>query len=105
MRMSVMQPVRFVANGELAVGVSQVQGPDIRCKMVYVKANNDNAGYVNIGFVTGVPVTNEGTDTTTGIELAAGQDSPLMIVGNLSELFFIATQASQGITYALVDTN
>ena len=87
-------------SGELAVGATEVQGPDRDCKAVKLKANLANTDNVFVGTATGITVANAATDTTTGYPLDAGQELELL-VGNLNQLWFIGGAASQAISYIL----
>lgn len=85
--------------GEIGVGATEVQGPDIECKMAMIVADPGNSGVVYVGLKTGVTVTDGTTDITSGIPRSAGQDTGWLFVGNLNELFFIASGAGQSVAY------
>jgi hypothetical protein len=89
-------------NGEIGVGTSQVQGPNIKCKMAIFFADPGNTGVVHLGLSTGVTASDGSTDTTTGIALSAGRDSGWIPFKNLQDAYLIADAASQSVTYMTV---
>ena len=91
-----------VASGELQGSTSALQLPDIACKMVNIKANIDNSGNVHIG-VSGVTLDNGTTDTTTGFQLDASQETGWIPIDNLSKLYRITTNSTDDSTYLLVN--
>lgn len=84
--------------GELAGSATAVQMPDIDCKAVVFKALAGNAGNVYIGG-SGVTVADGTTDTTTGFELDAGQETPLLPAFNLNQFYRICDNAGDDLTY------
>src|SRR3990167_6607330 len=66
------KPVNVLASGERQGSATAVQLPNIKGSMVYIKAVGSNAGNVYVGR-SGVTVVNGTTDTTSGIELDAGE--------------------------------
>lgn len=93
------QYFRFAGTGEIGVGASEVQGPNIKCRKVMFTAHPGNAGVVYVGSASGVTVSDAATDQTTGFPRAAGQDTGWLFAENLNEFFFIASQASQAVGY------
>jgi len=87
-----------VKNGELQGSATALQMPDIDCRMVKFKAQKDNAGYVYIGR-TGVTVIDGVTDTTTGYELDAGDDTGWILTDNLNRFYRICDNAGDDLTY------
>lgn len=91
------------SNGYVAVGTSDVQMPSLACSYLQVKALKSNTGTVYVGTSSGVASTITGsTNTTTGLELAAGDTTGWMPVSNANLFFLIASAASQGVTYAVM---
>lgn len=88
--------------GEFAPGVSAAQFPTISAKMVRIKARAANTGKVAIGDDTNVTLPNGVTDTTSGFELSAGEDTGWMPVANLNELWGIGTGATDSVTYICI---
>ncbi len=86
-----------IAVGELAGSASAAQCPAQACRGVYLKAAYDNAGRVYIGG-SGVTKKDGTTDTTTGIELNAG-DEIYLPVSNLNVLYRICDNAGDDLTY------
>ena len=91
-------PYQNVIVGELAGSATAVQMPDRACSMVRFKAHADNAGKVYIG-ASGVTVANGSTDTTTGLQLSAGDDTGWIPVDNLSRFYRICDNAGDDLTY------
>lgn len=86
------------ASGELAGSTSAAQLPNVPCKLVRFRALSANAGKVYIG-VAGVTLPNGTTDTTTGLQLAAGDDTGWIPVDNLNRFYRICDNAGDGLTY------
>lgn len=87
-----------VLNGELQGSASALQMPNIACKLVKFKARNDNAGNVYIG-KSGVTLPDGTTDTTTGFELDAGEETGWIPVDNLNRFYRICNNAGDDLTY------
>jgi hypothetical protein len=84
--------------GEVAGALAATQFPQLACKMCRVKAQNDNAGNVYVG-VGGVTVAAGTTDTTTGWQLDAGEETPWLLVSDMNQLFRISDNAGDDVTY------
>jgi len=84
--------------GELAGSATALVMPTVTCRMVNFKAVASNAGNVYIGgaAVTKVDGT---TDVTTGLELAAGQETGWLLVDNLNRFYRICDNAGDDLTY------
>lgn len=87
-----------VKNGELQGATSATQMPDVSCAMVKFKALNDNAGNVYIGG-SGVTKADGTTDTTSGFQLDAGEETGWLLVSNLNLLYRICDNAGDDLTY------
>ena len=87
-----------VKAGELAGSATAVQMPDISCRQVAFSAVSDNAGSVFIGGA-GVTVPNGTTDTTSGLELEAGDMTQFINVPNLNLFYYIGDNAGDDLTY------
>lgn len=87
-----------VASGELQGSASALQLPTISCKLVKFKAQYDNAGRVYLGGA-GVTKKDGTTDATTGLELAAGEETGWLPVANLNVFFRICDNAGDDLTY------
>jgi hypothetical protein len=72
--------------------------PDVPCRMVKFKARNDNAGNVYIGDST-VTVPTGSTNTTTGQELDAAEDTGWLLIDNLNKFYRICDNAGDDLTY------
>ena len=90
-----------VKTGELAGSATAVQMPDVTCYQVKFKALADNSGNVYIGG-SGVTVPNGATDTTSGWELDAGQESEWLYVDNLNVFYRICNNAGDDLAYLLM---
>ena len=91
-----------VASGALAGSVSALQLPDIPCRAVFFTALASNAGKAYLGG-PGVTIPSDSTtDTTSGIELQAGDMTPFIPISNLNKLFRICENAGDDLTYFLV---
>lgn len=84
--------------GELAGALSATQMPDIDCKMVNFKAVASNAGKVYIG-AAGVTKVDGTTDTTTGWELDAGEETGWLPAHNLNQFYRITDNAGDDLVY------
>lgn len=84
-----MDVYTLVGTGELAGAAAATQCPDVDGKLMKFKAASDNAGSFYIG-KSGVTARNGTTDTTTGWELAPGEDSGWIPVDSLSSFYFIS---------------
>ena len=84
--------------GELVGTVAAVQMPGIACKMVKFKAQHENPSNVYIGGA-GVTIVNGTTDTTSGLELSAGEDTGWLTVSNLNVFYRICDSANDHLTY------
>lgn len=77
-----------------------VQLPDVKCRVVHIKALGGNVGMVGLGGST-VAMPAAANSTTNGYELDAGDPAPPVTVqASLNELYIIADNASDGICYA-----
>jgi len=95
---NVFPALTTVASGELAGNTGATQMPTVSCKLVKFKAEIDNAGNVYIGG-SGVTKADGSTDTTTGFQLAAGEETPWMPVTNLNLFYRICDNAGDDLTY------
>jgi len=89
------------SSGELQGSASALQLPNIPCEAVFFTALASNAGKVYLGFV-GVTLPDGTTDTTSGIELQAGDMTPFIPISNLNKLYRICENAGDDLTYFLV---
>lgn len=87
-----------VACGEVAGATSATQMPSVACRLVRVKAHADNAGKVNLGG-SGVTKVDGSTDTSTGLQLSAGDDTGWIPVTNLNLFYRICDNAGDDVTY------
>jgi hypothetical protein len=87
-----------IVSGELAGSATAVQMPDLNTELINFKAVSSNAGNVYIG-VAGVTVVDGTTDTTTGFELAAGEETGFIPVTNANLLYRICDNAGDDLTY------
>lgn len=91
-----------VTTGEFAPGVSAAQFPTITAKLVRIKARAANTGAVYVGDDASVTVADGTTDTTAGLQLAAGDDTGWIPVANLNKFYGIGAGASDSVTYMVL---
>lgn len=89
-------------SGELQGSASAAQLPDIVGGLVWFKALADNAGNVYLGFSSSVTVANGTTDTTSGIQLDAGDMIGPMTLSNLNKMYRICDNAGDDLTYIVL---
>jgi hypothetical protein len=99
--MNVVPDIVAVVSGELAGSATVVQCPDVVARMVRFKAVGSNAGNVYVG-ASGATKVDGTTDTTTGLELAPGDDTGWMPCGNLNQFYRICDNAGDDLTYLAV---
>ena len=87
-----------IQSGERQGSATAVQLPDIPCRAVAITAVANNAGSVFLGGA-GVTVPNGTTDTTSGLELEAGDMTQFIPVDNLDVFYIICDNAGDDITY------
>lgn len=95
------QTYSTIATGELQGSATALQLPGVACKLAKLKARSDNAGSVFIG-IAGVTKPDGTTDTTTGFELAAGEETGWIPVSNLDLLYRICDNAGDDLTYLVL---
>lgn len=91
-----------ITTGEFAPGVTAAQFPSIAGRLVRLKARGVNAGSVAIGDDNAVTLPNGVTDTTSGLELIAGDDTGWIPLDNLNKLWGIGTGATDSVTYMVL---
>ena len=106
--MSASQPVTLASDqappaftlvvGERAGAASATQFASQAAKWVKVKAEYDNAGRVYIG-VSSVTKADGTTDTTSGWQLVAGDETPWLPLSNLNQLYLICDNVGDDVTY------
>lgn len=89
-------------SGELQGSATALQLPNITCKLVKFKARDDNAGNVYLG-AAGVTKPEGITDTTTGLQLDAGDDSGWIPVDNLNRFYRICDNTGDDLTYMALE--
>ncbi|MFZ1060124.1 MAG: hypothetical protein WAP47_13130 [Candidatus Rokuibacteriota bacterium] len=95
------RPFKKVLTGELAGATSATQLPDIPCRMAKLKAQADNNGAVYLG-VSGVTKSDGTTDTTSGYELDAGDETGWLLIDNLNRLYRICDNAGDDLLYVVL---
>jgi hypothetical protein len=91
-----------VKSGELQGSATVLQMPDISCRAVAFSAVSDNAGSVYIGGA-GVTAPDGTTDTTSGLELQAGDMTQFIPVPNLNVFYRICANAGDDLTYMVLE--
>ena len=87
-----------IQSGERQGSATAVQLPDIPCRAVAISALSSNAGSVWLGG-SGVTVADGTTDTTSGLELEAGDMTQFIPVDNLNVFYIICDNAGDDIVY------
>ena len=87
-----------IQSGEKSGSATAVQLPDIPCRVVAFSAFSTNAGSVWLGGA-GVTVANGTTDTTSGLELQAGDMTQFIPVDNINVFYIICDNAGDDLTY------
>ena len=93
-----MEVYNRVQSGELAGSATAVQMPDIDCRAVIFCGAKSNDNKVYIGGA-GVTVPDGTTDTTSGLELEAGDMTPPLPVSNLKLFYYICASATDDLLY------
>jgi len=93
-----IKPHTAVVCGELAGSITALQMPSVACAAVRFKAVIGNGGNVYIGGA-GVTVVDGTTDTTSGFELDAGEETGWLAVNNLNIFYRICNNAGDDLTY------
>ena len=91
-----------LGTGEIAGTASATQMPSLICKLVNFKAQNGNAGDVYIGKTSGVTVAAGTEDTTTGFELAAGEETGFIPCNNINNFYRICDNAGDDLVYIAI---
>lgn len=94
-------PFQTVKTGELQGSATALQLPNVPCRLAKLKARQDNAGFVYLG-PAGVTKPDGTTDTTTGIELDASEDTGWLLIDNLNRLYRICDNAGDDLTYIVL---
>lgn len=87
--------------GEIAGSTTAVQLPDRKCKGVIFSVRAGAVAKFYIGG-EGVTVPDNATDQTSGLEIAAGQSTPLLPCTNLNLWWVIASANSDSLSYLLL---
>lgn len=93
---------RTVKTGEVAGATSATQLPNVPCRLAVLKAVGSNAGNVYVG-VAGVTKVDGTSDATSGWELDAGQETPVLPISNLNQLYLICDNAGDDLVYMAFD--
>lgn len=90
-----------VVSGERQGSATAVQMPNIPAELVWITAQDDNAGQVYLGGA-GVTVPDGTTDTTSGIQLEAGDTIGPLPISNLNLLYIICDNAGDDVSYLVL---
>jgi hypothetical protein len=93
-----IQSFKTILTGEIQGGDTAFQLPNIPCALVKFKAERSNSNNVYIG-VSGVTKPDGVTDTTTGFELDAGEETDWLPVENLNKFYAICDGNGDDIVY------
>lgn len=92
---------KVLQTGEVAGSAAAAVMPTLSCQLVMFKAVSTNGGFVNIG-LSGVTLVNGVTDTTSGWELDAGEETPWLPCKNLNDFYYICTGTGDEFIYVAV---
>lgn len=92
-------PYTTVKTGEVIVGTVAAVFPSVAVKSVIFKAGKANAGTAYVGAGSTVTLSNGTADATTGLQLVAGDATPVINVDNLNRFWGIASADGQVVTY------
>lgn len=90
-----------VATGEIQGGTTAFQLPDVPATLVRFKALAGNSGNIYLGGAD-ITVSDGVTDTTSGFELAPGDDSGWWPISNLNVLYGICSNNGDDLTYLVL---
>lgn len=90
------------ANGILLPGASAANFPSVAGHLMYITAAKANTGTIYIGLSNAVTSTTNATNTTTGLELQAGQSVGPLPITNANDLWAKATVSTDGLTYLVL---
>jgi len=93
-----MAAMDTIKTGEISGSKTATQLPTVPCNLVKIKAMAGNSGKMYIGGA-GVTAPDGTTDTTTGFELSAGEETGWLPVSNLADFYFIGQYDSDKLTY------
>jgi len=96
-----MEVYNGISTGELAGSATALQLPDVSCRLVMFVAEAANVGKVYLGGA-GVTKVDGTTDTTSGLQLAAGDATPFIPISNLNLLYRICDNAGDDLTYLAI---
>ena len=88
-----------LVSGEVSGSVTAKQLPDVECKLAWLQAASNNAGYVTLCTSSGATMPDGTTDVTSGIQLAAGDMVGPWPIPNLNKIWIICTNAGDDILY------
>lgn len=91
-----------ISSGEVPGSTSATAFPTVTCRLVRVKAVLSNTGNVYVGGAS-VTTPNGSSDATTGLELAAGEDTGWIPLDNLNRLSYICDNAGDDTVYLALD--
>ena len=89
-----------ILTGEVSGSTTRKQLPDIEFELCQIKAVASNSGKVYVGN-SGVTKPDGTTDTSSGMELAAGDFTWFIMPGNLSDVWIICDNAGDDIVYII----
>lgn len=87
-----------IITGEVQGGTTVAQMPNVSCAKIKIRALASNSGNVYIG-VAGATKPDGVTDTTSGFELDAGQDTGWLEIDNLNKLYMITDNNGDDVVY------
>ena len=97
--MMCLPPAKEIYTGEITGTTQAVRLDSLPVSYVKFKAQSGNSTNVYIGAISTLTVADGVSDTTTGFELDAGQETDWIPVANLNQLYVIANSVGDDLTY------
>ena len=89
-------------SGERGGSTSAVQLPNVPGRMVKLKARFNNPGRVYIGGANTLTKADGNTDTTSGMELSAREETGWLPLDNLNRIWVVMDSVSDAIQYLVI---
>ena len=99
---SMFEGMRVVGNGEAAGIATATQFASLTCSFANFVADEGNTGVVCIGNSSGVTLSANATDATSGFQLPAATQSGWLPCTNLNNFFYICSSTVDFVGYICV---
>lgn len=91
-----------LVSGERGGSVTAVQLPSVQARMVKLKARHNNTGRVYIGGANTLTKPDGTTDTTSGMELNAREETGWLPLDNLNRLWVVMDGTGDSVQYLVI---